>query len=313
MVKDIVPELKEQIDARFKSNNLRDRQLLIVSKRIQAGSADLTDAHAYAERLGVNLSDALTGTLTEDKLPNGKLYYNIAERTVIPSLEQNYEMVNEAAAQIQKAIDQQAKIGLGSVRADFPIERIQNLIDKMTAHNITPEMVISWLIEPIINNSESFADDYVRANIDFRSKAGLRTKITRKVAGNCCDWCAAMAGTWIYGQEPPDIYRRHQYCRCVVTYQSEKFSQNVWSKRKWETPKEDLLQRQQAGQRKELTQEERLEQLERLKRDAQIKLFSDETGYDRSTARRSTRKKTPEQIDAEIKKIKERQKALNRR
>ena len=312
MVKDIVPELKEQIDARFKSNNLRDRQLLRVSKRIQAGSADLTDAHAYAERLGVNLSDALTGTLTEDKLPNGKLYYNIAERTVIPSLEQNYEMVNEAAAQIQKAIDQQAKIGLGSVRADFPIERIQNLIDKMTADNNTYEQVIRWLMEPIVNNSEAFSDDYIKANADFRAKAGLRTKITRRVANNCCDWCAAMAGTWIYGSEPPDIYRRHEYCRCTVTYQSDKISQNVWSKRKWETPKEDILERLRASTKSGLTPQERQSQIEQLQRDADIRRFMTETGYTRETARRSTRKKTPAEIDAEIAKIKERQENIRR-
>ena len=312
MVKDIVPELKEQIDARFKSNNLRDRQLLRVSKRIQAGSADLTDAHAYAERLGVNLSDALTGTLTEDKLPNGKLYYNIAERTVIPSLEQNYEMVNEAAAQIQKAIDQQAKIGLGSVRADFPIERIQNLIDKMTADNITYEQVIRWLMEPIVNNSEAFSDDYIKANADFRAKAGLRTKITRRVANNCCDWCAAMAGTWIYGSEPPDIYRRHEYCRCTVTYQSDKISQNVWSKRKWETPKEDILERLRTSTKSGLTPQERQSQIEQLQRDADIRRFMTETGYTRETARRSTRKKTPAEIDAEIAKIKERQENIRR-
>lgn len=312
MVKDIVPELKEQIDARFKSNNLRDRQLLRVSKRIQAGSADLTDAHAYAERLGVNLSDALTGTLTEDKLPNGKLYYNIAERTVIPSLEQNYEMVNEAAAQIQKAIDQQAKIGLGSVKADFPIERIQNLIDKMTADNITYEQVIRWLTEPIVNNSEAFSDDYIKANADFRAKAGLRTKITRRVANNCCDWCAGMAGTWIYGSEPPDIYRRHEYCRCTVTYQSDKISQNVWSKRKWETPKEDILERLRASTKSGLTPQERQSQIEQLQRDADIRRFMTETGYTRETARRSTRKKTPAEIDAEIAKIKERQENIRR-
>ena len=312
MVKDIVPELKEQIDARFKSNNLRDRQLLRVSKRIQAGSADLTDAHAYAERLGVNLSDALTGTLTEDKLPNGKLYYNIAERTVIPSLEQNYEMVNEAAAQIQKAIDLQAKIGLGSVKADFPIERIQNLIDKMTADNITYEQVIRWLMEPIVNNSEAFSDDYIRANADFRAKAGLRTKITRRVANNCCNWCAAMAGTWIYGSEPPDIYRRHEFCRCTVTYQSDKISQNVWSKRKWETPKEDILERLRASTKSGLTPQERQSQIEQLQRDADIRRFMTETGYTRETARRSTRKKTPAEIDAEIAKIKERQEKIRR-
>lgn len=312
MVKDVVPELQDQIGTRFRSSILRDRTLQRVGKRIETGRADLSDAHAFAERLGFNLSDALVGTLTQENLPNGTLYYNIAERTVIPALENNYELVNEAATTIQKTIDQQVGIGLGSVRADFPLERIQNLIDKMTADDITYEQVIRWLMEPIVNNSEAFADDYIRANADFRAKAGLRTKITRRVANNCCDWCAAMAGTWIYGSEPPDIYRRHEYCRCTVTYQSDKTSQNVWSKRKWETPKEDILERLRATTKSGLTPQERQSQIEQLQRDADIRRFMTETGYTRETARRSTRKKTPAEIDAEIAKIKERQENIRR-
>lgn len=307
MVKDVVPELMEQIDAKFKANNLRDRQLGRVSQRITAGTADLSDAHTFAERLGFNLSDALTGTLREDNLPNGRLYYNIAERTVIPALEQDYELVNEAAAMIQKSIDEKAQIGLASVRADFPMERIQNLIDKLTADEITPQQVISWLTEPIVNNSEAFVDDYVEANSKFRAKAGLKTKIIRKAAWNCCDWCSKLEGTYDYGSAPSDIYRRHEFCRCTVTYQSEKISQNVWSKRKWETPKVET------PKRNELTAQERQSQLEQLKRDAELSRFQSETGYDRESARRSTRNKSPAEIDAAIKKIKERQKRINDR
>lgn len=307
MVKDVVPELMEQIDAKFKANNLRDRQLGRVSQRITAGTADLSDAHTFAERLGFNLSDALTGTLTEDNLPNGRLYYNIAERTVIPALEQDYELVNEAAAMIQKSIDEKDQIGLASVRADFPMERIQNLIDKLTADEITPQQVISWLTEPIVNNSEAFVDDYVEANSKFRAKAGLKTKLIRKAAWNCCDWCSKLEGTYDYGSAPSDIYRRHEFCRCTVTYQSEKISQNVWSKRKWETPKVET------PKRNELTREERQSQLEQLKRDAELSRFQSETGYDRESARRSTRNKSPAEIDAAINKIKERQKRINDR
>ena len=306
MAKDIVPELNEQIEAKFKGNVLADRQLRTVSRRITSGSADLGDAHRYAQRLGEDLSNALTGTLTADNLPNGKLYFNIAERTVIPALEQNYEMVNEAAAMIQKSMDKKAKIGLGSVKADFPMERIQNLIDKLTADDITPEAVIRWLTEPIINNSEAFADDYVEANAKFRSKSGLKTMLIRKADAKCCDWCAALEGSYDYDEAPDDIYRRHEYCRCTVTFKTEKISQGVWSKREWKTPKEDLELRQLAGQRQELSVEERLDQIERLRRDEEIKKYMTETGYNRETARRSTRNKTPAEIDAEIQKIKER-------
>ncbi len=313
MAQDIVPILNERIQTSFKKSMMSDRQVRTVSKRIRDGTANLRDAHTYAQAAGENLSKALVGSLTQEALPNGTLYYNIAERTVVPALEENYNLVNETAAQIQKLADKKAKIGLGSVRADFPEDRIQGLIDKMTTQGITYDDAIRWLLEPIVNNSEAFVDDFVDANAKFRTEAGLKTKIIRTADPKCCDWCAALEGTYDYGNAPPDIYRRHEFCRCTVTYQSEKQSQNVWSKRTWETSKEDLEKRQAAGQRQELTVQERQEQLERLKRDAEIKRFIDETGYDRTTARKSTQGKTPEQVDAAIKKIKERQAKLVRR
>ena len=310
MVKDVVPELLTELEQKRQTNVMKDGKLLRVAKRIDSGQATLQDVHTYAERLGVDLSDALVSTLTADNLPNGTLYYNIAERTVLPALENNYDLVNEAAEKAQKAMDKKAKIGLGSVKADFPKDRVQHLIDKLTADDITADDVIRWLSEPIVNNSEAFVDDYVEANASFRSKAGLKTKIIRRAQAKCCDWCSDLEGEYDYETAPADIYRRHENCRCLVTYKSEKISQNVWSKRKWETPKEDLTQRQQAGQKKELSAQDRLDQLHQIERDAQIKQFAKETGYSRKASQQATKGKTPEQIAADIKKIKERQQII---
>lgn len=264
MAIDVVPVLNEKIQTSFKGHVMKDRRIMMVSKRIRDGTAKLSDAHTYAESLGKDLSKALLDNLTESNLPNGTLYYNIAQRTVVPALEQNYELVNEATSQIQTIVDKKGKIGLKSVRADFPKERIQGLIDKMTSDDTTLEDVVTWLKEPIINNSEAFVDDYVEANAKFRTESGLKTKLVRKAEAKCCDWCAALEGEYEYGSAPDDIYRRHEFCRCTVTYVTEKTSQGVWSKREWKTPKEDLETRQQAGQRVEMDANERLEQVNRL-------------------------------------------------
>lgn len=307
MAKDIAPELYQQISSTFNGHVMTDNQIRTVTKKIKAGRADLTDCHKYAARLGEDLSKALTETLTPDNLPNGTLYYNIAQRTVVPALENNYDLVNEAAAAIQKEIDKSSKIGLGAVHADFPYERVQGLIDKMTADGITSEGVTRWLKEPIINNSEAFVDDFVQANSKFRQSAGLKTKLIRKADAKCCDWCSNLEGEYDYDSAPSDIYRRHEFCRCTVTFKSTKVSQNVWSKQKWKTPPEEIEARQQVGQRQKQTPQERLEAIRQIERDTEIKAFQEQTGYDRRTAQQSTKGKTPEQIAADIKKIKERQ------
>lgn len=312
MAQDIVPELNESIQSSFKTNCLRDRRLTTISKRIRDGTATLADGHDYAEHLGENLSKALISNLTKERLPNGILYYNIATRTVTPALMENYELINEVSAEIQKGIDEAAKIGLGSVKADFPTSRINGLIDKMTSDNPLITQVVMWLAEPIINNSEAFFDDYVDENAKFRKEAGLKATLTRTAAWNCCEWCAALEGTYDYDNAPADIYRRHEFCRCTVTFKSEKTSQNVWSKRKWQTDPQDLERRKSQGISQSPSAEERLSQLEQFERDQAISDYMKQTGYSRRTARASTLRKDPAEIQAEIKKIKERQQSLRR-
>ena len=134
--------------------------------------------------------------------------------------------------------------------------------------------------------------------------------LVRTAEAKCCDWCAALEGEYDYGSAPDDIYRRHEFCRCTVTYKTEKVSQSVWSKTKWETPKEDLEQRKAAGKRHEMSAQERQAQLDQLQRDAEVRRYQKETGYTRRTAQQATKGKTPEQVTAAINKIKERQKAL---
>ena len=311
MAADVVPQLNEAIQTSFKTNVMIDRKIASISKRIRDGTATFADGHDYAERLGENLAKSLTTNLTAQTLPDGKLYYNIAKRTVTPALEETYELTNEAAKSIQKIYDKRAKIGLGTVKADFPSERIQGLIDKMTADDITLEDALKWLTEPIINNSEAFFDDFVDSNAKFRSDVGLKATLTRTAEPGCCKWCDALAGTYDYGSAPPDIYRRHEFCRCTVTYQSQKTSQNVWSKRTWESSTEEIDRRKAVGSNKtEQTAMERIEAAAQIERDKVIKNFMDETGYDRKTAGRTTRNKDPIQIQKEIEKIKARQKLI---
>lgn len=298
MTTDVVPVLNDKIQTSFKNNVMKDRRIAQVSRKIRDGTATFVDAHTYAERLGENLSKALITNLNADTLPDGRLYYNIAKRTVTPALEENYNLTNEIAAEIQKIIDAQNKIGLNSVKADFPIERIQGLIDKMTAEDITLDQALVWLGEPIINNSEAFFDDYVDSNARFREKAGLKATVTRVAEPKACKWCQDLAGTYdvssdLFDSVADDIYRRHEFCRCTVTYQSEKTSQNVWSKRIWKTSPEELQRREQIGKQSQMTPKEKIEQANQLYKDKVISGLNAE--YGRRQNLRDYKKLTPEE------------------
>ena len=300
MATDVVPALNEAIQASFKGYVLKDRRIASISKRIRDGTATFVDAHSYAERLGENLSRALVENLTAEKLPDGRLYYNIAKRTVVPGLQENYELTNVAASDIQDILFASEKIGIKAAKADFPEDRIQGLIDKMTAEGITLERAIIWLQEPIINNSEAFVDDFIRENAKQAENVGLKATLTRIADPGCCEWCAKLAGVYEYGKAPRDIYRRHEFCRCTVTYQAKKTSQNVWNKRQWQSSPEELARREQIGQTVQKTPTEMIQQADQLYQDTLLQGASN-----RRKASQKIRKMTPEERLQKLKELEE--------
>lgn len=300
MATDVVPSLNEAIQASFKGYVLKDRRIATISKRIRDGTATFVDAHSYAERLGENLSRALVENLTAEKLPDGRLYYNIAKRTVVPGLQENYELTNVAASDIQDILFASEKIGIKAAKADFPEDRIQGLIDKMTSEGITLERAIIWLQEPIINNSEAFVDDFIKENAKQAENVGLKATLTRIADPGCCEWCAKLAGVYEYGKAPRDIYRRHEFCRCTVTYQAKKTSQNVWNKRQWQSSPEELARREQIGQTVQKTPTEMIQQADQLYQDALLQGASN-----RRKAAQKIRKMTPEERLQKLKELEE--------
>lgn len=247
---DIVPDLQKAIDSTFQTKMVGDKRIMRVSRRIRDGTATLVDAHRYSQYTGENMSKALMLNLAQDNLPDGILYYNIATRTVTPSLMTCHKIVNDIAKQIQAIADEKESIGLQAVGADFPEERIKGLIDKMTSYDGDYEKSSVWLKEPIVNNVEAFFDDYVKANAGFRRSTGLKAVIIRTAEANCCEWCANLEGEYEYGYAdtmPEDVFKRHEFCRCDVTYRSEKTVQNVWTKETWKPTEEELQQRRNAG------------------------------------------------------------------
>lgn len=96
----------------------------------------------------------------------------------------------------------------------------------------------------------------------YRSEAGLECFIIRSDHGECCKWCAALAGKYRYPEEvPKDVYRRHDNCTCTVTYTNGRKAQDVWSKTSRELPAEERERMKQIGFKKPTISAEEREQM----------------------------------------------------
>lgn len=128
---DVVPELWEKIRRDFDRRVSTDIWIRSFLKRVQDGAAASEDAAVYAGRLGRHGADALARHLKKESLPDGKLYWNIADRTIRPLLEEIHKRVNDAAVAVLAAENRKNGIGLKPMRGPWPESRVKDLIDKI--------------------------------------------------------------------------------------------------------------------------------------------------------------------------------------
>lgn len=131
-MKDIVPELLEQIQKDLDKNIKKDSRINKLQKKIQAGKGDYTDVHDYATRRGKALSKALQSNLTEGNLPEGNIYFNIADRVVRPLLERTYRDILDISVEVQEKLNKKSGIGIKPVMPEIDHERIKGIVDKLT-------------------------------------------------------------------------------------------------------------------------------------------------------------------------------------
>lgn len=206
-MEDMAPELLEAIR----------RDFLELLKGEALEQATYAGAEEYAERVGSALAEAFHRHLSSAVLPDGRLYWNIADRAVRPLLEEDHRLVSAAAVEAQQALNTAAGLGLKAQAAPLDTERIDGLLKRLTAAEQYDD--VAWVLdEPVKTFSRSVVDDTLRRNVEFQGKAGLSPRIIRRAESHCCEWCSRLEGVYTYPDVPGDVYRRHARCRCVVEY-----------------------------------------------------------------------------------------------
>lgn len=130
MAVDIVPELTEKIWQEFDEKVASSKKIKAFNKKLNEETATAADVSEYAEELGNLAGAVLSNNLKEDELPNGRIYYNIAERTIKPIIEKIYNMVMDAAKRQQEADNEKTGIRIKAVNSDFPEDKIKDLMFK---------------------------------------------------------------------------------------------------------------------------------------------------------------------------------------
>lgn len=231
MNKDIVPDLLEAIQSDFENERLDNKKIQHLLKLLEENSATYLEANDYAIEIGELLSKVLNRHITAEILPDGKMYFNIADRVLNETLKNNYELIADYAETVQAQLNKKAGISLKSQRPPLNQERIDSLVNKLTSKD-NFDFVKFVLLEPIVNFSQSIIDDAIEVNVDFHAKVGMSPKIIRTAVGKACKWCKSLEGIHDYHSlKNKDVFRRHDRCRCTVDYlPGDGKVKNVWTK-----------------------------------------------------------------------------------
>lgn len=236
MDKDIVPGLLELIEKDFDEKTLSSSKIKKALQSLIDNKATYEEAHEFAIEVGEILSGVLNTHITVDTLPNGQMYFNIADRILNPTMQKNFDLITGYAIDVQTELNHAAGVMIKGQKPQLNQSRIDGIVERLSTAEEFEE--IKWILdEPIKNFSQSIVDDAVRTNAEFQSRAGLGPKIIRRPDSNPCKWCRNLVGEYDYDEvsnQGNDVFRRHDYCRCVVEFEhGEKVHRGTEGKRKY--------------------------------------------------------------------------------
>ena len=131
MNKDVVPELWEEIKREYGRLIKENRNIKAFLEKLNSGKAEGNDVSKYGNELGNCAAQAFLKYIRADNLPDGKLYWNIAERIVTSMMDEVYGEVNRVASLVQEKDDKANNIHIKPQKAPFPKYRIRDLTDKI--------------------------------------------------------------------------------------------------------------------------------------------------------------------------------------
>lgn len=214
---DIAPALIAAVKDELQKIYDADTQIHSLLNQIEQGVATYSEAYAYSVRVSALIQQAYREHVSSATLPDGKMYYNIAERLIPETMDENYKLVSAYAESVQGALNKKAGLGLKAQVADYEKRRVNGLVE-MVSDADRYDNVAKEFFAAIETFSQNIVDKSIKKNAEFQHKAGLEVTIQRRSTNKCCEWCNNLDGKYSYPDVPEDVYRRHERCRCTVEY-----------------------------------------------------------------------------------------------
>lgn len=225
--------VRKEIDVRASL----DPAFRYAQQKLDKGNGDFTNSDECSKVLSTILGEELAKHILELGVGEGR------SEVCQQLLKDHFDKVSRNFERAQSTVDRGKGIDLGTVTPEFPAERAKEVGHSLDDPTVSDEKIQRRCQGAVTNVAKSMHDSFVKENARVRNDLGLKPIIER-FGSMPCKWCADVAGKYRFGEQPDDIFRRHDNCNCTIIYDTQvlrgKKDENGKRTRTWEeiNPKE---------------------------------------------------------------------------
>lgn len=138
-MKDVAPELLEKLNKTFGQKVAIDPQIRSYKKKLEAGKLTERDCALYIRKVVSIASASVTDVMKTKNLPDGKLYWNIAEAVIVPFLKGVIVQMNNIAVSTMKDSDKKQNINIKIQKLRYPDGQIRSYLNMIVRNSLDSE------------------------------------------------------------------------------------------------------------------------------------------------------------------------------
>lgn len=138
-MKDVAPELLEKLNKTFGQKVAIDPQIRSYKKKLEAGKLTERDCALYIRKVVSIASASVTDVMKPKNLPDGKLYWNIAEAVIVPFLKGVIVQMNNIAVSMMKDSDKKQNINIKIQKLRYPDGQIRSYLNMIVRNSLDSE------------------------------------------------------------------------------------------------------------------------------------------------------------------------------
>ncbi len=212
--KDLLEKLEKEFKSRLSSSNVNYWRNRVEDYGRQE------DLQNYAQVLGHVFAESVKSTVSSEVLPNGQMYYNIAEKLFGPLLKQNDDLVKRAAGVVANRMNIAVKATVKPQIPPMDEERARGIYN-LASSRARYDDIADEVAETLENYIQNSADSTIKRHAEFLRDSGFSLVVIRECESDACDYCQDLAGEY-EGDIPKEAFSRHLGCRCQIIYKNKR-------------------------------------------------------------------------------------------